>query len=241
MIGHCLRYQNENTLALEEHERGADASIRVGNRLAEMTSCESSGILLVEFGRYAEAVPVLEKALALSRQIGSRRYDAPILAHLGAALCELGRAKEGRGAIDEATAVVRETSPGFMGPLVLGLLALYADDHAVSEAALAEAEAIMAKGCVGHNYLWFYRDAIEYSLQRRAWDDALRYAQALDDYTAAERLPWSDLVIARGRALVAFGRGERSHALKAELQRIHKETLRVKLAPMLPRLEAALA
>jgi class 3 adenylate cyclase/tetratricopeptide (TPR) repeat protein len=241
MIGHCLRYQNEIEAALQEHEQGVLASTQVGNRLAEMTSHESAGMLLVEFGRYAEAIAALEKALQLSRQIGSRRYDSPILVHLGGALCELGRPKEGRAAIDEALAVARETGMGFMGPLVLGYKALYADDPAESTAALAEGASILAQGCIGHNYFWFYRDAIEHSLKHGRWDEALRYAQALDDYTAAERLPWSDLVIARARALVAFGRGKRSPALKAELQRVHKEAVRARLAPLLPRLEAALA
>jgi tetratricopeptide (TPR) repeat protein len=241
MIGHCLRYQNETALALEEHERGAEASIRVGNRLTEMTSYESSGVLLVELGRYDEAVATLGKANTLSRQLGSRRYDAAILSALGAALCNLGRIEEGRAAIEEALAAARETGMGFIGPAALGFKALYSDDPSVSRAALAEAEPILRKGCVGHNYFWFYRDAIDYSLKQQAWDESLRYAQALDDYTAAERLPWSDLVIARARALAAFGRGDRSPALKAELQRVHDEASRVKLTPMLPRLEAALA
>ncbi len=241
MIGHCLRYQNEIEVALAEHEHGALASTQVGNRLAEMTSHESAGMLLVELGRYADAIAALEKALHLSRQIGSRRYDAPILVHLGAALCETGRAKEGRAAIDEALTVARETGMGFMGPLVLGLKALYAGEPAESRTALAEAEPILKQGCVGHNYFWFYRDATEHSLQRQGWDEALRYAQALDDYTVAERLPWSDLVIARGRALARHGRGERSPDLTAALQRVHRDALRAKLAPLLPRLEAALA
>ena len=40
-------------------------------------------------------------------------------------------------------------------------------------------------------------------LRARRWAEALRYAQALADYTAAEPLPWSDFNIARARALAA--------------------------------------
>ncbi len=240
MIGHCLRYQNEIEAALDEHARGAQASIEVGNRLAEMTSYESSGILLTEFGRYSEAVVMLEKALALSRQLGTRRYDAPILSHLGVAQCELGRVREGREAIDEALAVARETGIGFTGPLALGCKALYAADSENAAAMLAEAESILERGCIGHNYFWFYRDAIEHRLQHCNWDEALRYAQALDDYTAQERLPWSDLLIARGRALAAFGRGERSPELQTELKRIRDDAARARLTPMLARLDDAL-
>lgn len=240
MVGHCLRYQNQVEAALDEHARGAQASIEVGNRLAEMTSYESAGILLTELGRYSEAVAMLEKALTLSRQLGTRRYDAPILTHLGIARCELGRVQEGRAAIDEALAIARETGIGFMGPHALGCKALYAGESEDSAALLAEAESILARGCIGHNYFWLYRDAIEYSLRRRNWNEALRYAQALDDYTAQERLPWSDLLIARGRALAAFGGGEGSAALAPELRRIRDEAARARLMPMLARIDEAL-
>ena len=241
MIGHCLRYQNDLATGLAEQEAQIAAAARIGNRLAEMTAQQSRGILLVEMGRYDEAIESLTAAKSLSGQLGTRRFDAIILAHYGAALIETGRAAEGRATIDEGLAVARETGMGFVGPVVLGYRALYAVADAEARGALAEAEAVLAKGCVGHNYFWFYRDAIETSLRARRWAEALRYAQALADYTAAEPLPWSDFNIARARALAAFGHGDRGIPLQAELAALRGQAVAAQLAPALRLLDAALA
>jgi tetratricopeptide (TPR) repeat protein len=241
MIGHCLRYQNDLAAGLAEQEAQIAAAARIGNRLAEMTAQQSRGILLVEMGRYDEAIESLTAAKVLSGQLGTRRFDAIILAHYGAALIETGHAAEGSATIVEGVAIARETGVGFVGPAVLGYRALYADDDAVAREALAEAEAILAKGCVGHNYFWFLRDAIEASLRARRWAEALRYAQALADYTAAEPLPWSDLNIARGRALAAFGGGHRGESLRRELVALRGRAAAAQLAPALRLLDAALA
>lgn len=46
---------------------------------------------------------------------------------------------------------------------------------------------------------------MEAALAERNWPEALRYAAALEAYTAKEPLPWSDFYIARARALAACG------------------------------------
>jgi hypothetical protein len=62
----------------------------------------------------------------------------------------------------------------------------------------------------------------------------------LEAYTSAEPLPWSDLIIARGRALAAHGRGKRDDAIAAELRRLRDELDRVDLKVLVPALDAAL-
>jgi hypothetical protein len=111
----------------------------------------------------------------------------------------------------------------FGGPIALGILALAAEDEAQCRAALADAEAILDGGSVGHNYLNFYEDAMEACLQFDAWDEVERYAQALQDYTLPEPLPRSDYFIARGRALAAFGRGARDAQTMHALQQLSAE------------------
>ena len=111
----------------------------------------------------------------------------------------------------------------FGGPIALGILALAAEDEAQCRAALAEAEAILDDGSVGHNYLNFYEDAMEACLQFSAWDEVERYAQALQDYTRPEPLPRSDYFIARGRTLAAYGRGARDAQTLQALQELCAE------------------
>ena len=128
----------------------------------------------------------------------------------------------------------------FRGPTALGICALTAEEQGLRHSILLEAEDLLAKGCVDHNYLDFYEDAIQACLQASEWDEVERYAQALEDYTAADPLPRCSLLIARGRALAAHGRGNRDQATMEELRRVHGEASQVALKFTLPELEAAL-
>ena len=66
---------------------------------------------------------------------------------------------------------------------------------------------MLARGAVGHNHFGFRRFAIEAALQSEAWDEAEAQADALARRTAAEPLPYSNLIIERGRILARIGRG----------------------------------
>jgi hypothetical protein len=82
---------------------------------------------------------------------------------------------------------------------------------------------------------------MEVSLEMEQWDEADRYAQALEDYTRAETLPRCDFFISRGRALAAHGRGKQDHETEAELRRLLDQAGRAGLIIALSALEAALA
>ena len=94
-----------------------------------------------------------------------------------------------------------------MGPIIYGLLGLIETERTAREAALAAGEALLAKGAGGHNHFWFRRYAVEAALQSEAWDEAEAQADALARRTSAEPLPYSDLIIERGRILACMGRG----------------------------------
>jgi hypothetical protein len=106
---------------------------------------------------------------------------------------------------------------------------------------LAEGEELLNGDCLGANYLWFYRHAMEVSLQARAWDDVERYATALEDYTRLEPLPWSDFYISRARTLAACGRGNYNDATAEDLLRLRDEAERVGLKVAIPALQEALS
>jgi hypothetical protein len=141
----------------------------------------------------------------------------------------------------EAVAVTRETGPAFMGPFALGTLALATGDPAVRQAALEEGEALLRKGAVGHNHLLLRRDAIDACLDAGDWDGAERFAAALEDYTSAEKLAFSDFYIARARALAAHGRRATAAAVPAsELERLRDTGERLGLRVALPQIDAAI-
>jgi hypothetical protein len=106
---------------------------------------------------------------------------------------------------------------------------------------LVEGEELLRRGAVGHNHLWFYRDAIEAMLAVGDAAGTLRYIAALENYTLTEPLPWSKLFVARGRALVDALQGRADEAVQRNLARVRATLLAAELKAFLPAVEAALA
>jgi hypothetical protein len=153
-----------------------------------------------------------------------------------------------RGALDEAEKfaeesvdTLRDGGMAFSGPRALGVLALVTQSSDRRRVALSEAEELLRGDSTGHNYLSFYPDAMETCLQTGEWSEVDRYAQALENYTRAEPLPYTDFFIARGRVLAAFGRGNRDQNTMGELRRIRAVAEDVGLMFALPALQKALS
>jgi hypothetical protein len=94
------------------------------------------------------------------------------------------------------------------------------DDPEERSQALREGEHLLHQGSISHNYFRFYRSAMEACLETGDWNETERYASALEEYTRAEPLPWTDFLIERGRALAAYGRGDRSAKTRETLSRL---------------------
>ena len=70
---------------------------------------------------------------------------------------------------------------------------------------LAQGEAIIRKGCVAHNQLRFYPDAIDVALELGEWDEAQRYAAALEDLLGLSPSPGPTSSRARRRSSLSAG------------------------------------
>jgi hypothetical protein len=143
--------------------------------------------------------------------------------------------------LGEALDMSRRTGIGFHGPQILGALAHALERPEERRRMLAEGEVIIRAGCVGHNHLRFYPDAMQVVLDLADYEEVDRYAAALGEYTRPEPLPWSTFFIARGQALAAFGRGRRDPALIAGIRRLRDEGEGLGLRIALPAIESALA
>src|SRR5690606_22248264 len=99
----------------------------------------------------------------------------------------------------------------------------------------------LRKGALSHCHLWFHRNVIDIHLDAGEWEDAVASAQALADYTTAEPLPWAAFHAARGRALAAWGAGDRSPSRRESLLRLRDDARRVRLGHAAATLERALA
>ncbi len=140
----------------------------------------------------------------------------------------------------KALEISDKTGPGYNSARAAGSIALATSDPDERRWALQTGERYLSQGSVGHNHLYFYPVAIDVMLSEGDWEQAERYAAALEDFTLPEPLPWSEFFIARGRTLAAWGQGRREPELVAELQRLRSEAERLSLTTALPEIEAAL-
>ena len=224
MVAWGRLYLNEVAGALADALEAIDSSQRVGHQRAEMVARLTAGRVLAESGDYDAAHPHVERGLELAESLGASRFKPFLLIYVA-------RIRHARGApsgetlelMRQALDLSRQTGAGFLAPWVLSTLALVSDEREAALEALSEGEELLAKGCVGHNYYAFYRNAIEVALRLEDWREAERYADALTAYAAEEPVPWSEFISARSHALAAFGRGERGEANLRELERLRQE------------------
>ena len=161
---------------------------RVGHQRAEIIA--ANAVRMVPFMHDADAANAnAERILELAEQIGARRFEAEAMVAQAAILALAGRKADALDLTRRGLKVARETGIQFIGPDLLGQLAVLTDDDALRRQSLAEGEELLRAGSIGHNHLRFNRHAIEASLNAREWDEADRYAQALEDYTRPETLP----------------------------------------------------
>jgi hypothetical protein len=154
----------------------------------------------------------------MARELGARRYLPSILAHRAEALYMAGDVQGARALLDEGLAVSRETGPAFAGPMVLGVL-LRVSDAEERRRFSAEGESILARGGFTHSHVIFRRFGIEDALARGEPDEAIRHADALADYTRAEPLPYTDVLIERARTLAALQRAPGDARARAAVAR----------------------
>jgi class 3 adenylate cyclase/tetratricopeptide (TPR) repeat protein len=241
MVGHCLYYANRMDHSFQQIHLALEEAQRFGQVQSEIFAQESLGLLLGAKGDFRSAELALLSGIPLARRAQSRRYLSAMLYSLALVRLAAGAHLEARTLLDEALALARQTGPAFAGPLILSGISCVEQSHADAKRALGQGEAVLREPCISHCHLHFYRNAIDVSLHWRDWDEALRYAAALESYVSAEPLPWATLVIERARALAALGSGKHGDAVLGDLRRIRDEIARVGMLSALPGLDFALA
>ncbi|HSG93959.1 MAG TPA: hypothetical protein VLA28_00455, partial [Afifellaceae bacterium] len=241
MVGFSRQYLLELPQALENGHEAVETAVRVGHRRAELLGRHLVFSILFDTGDIDLAAEQLAEAETIIERLGTRRFEAQNLCFEAKVARVRGQRAEAVRINQQALVICRETGAGFLGPRVIGEIALSADDPALQQKALQDGEILLKEPSVYHNHFHFNRDAMSVCLDRQDWDEVERYAAALEDVTRPEPLPWCDFYIARGRALAAFGRGQRDDALIDELRRLRDEAGRAELNIALPELDAALA
>ncbi len=241
MRGHTQLYLNRLEEGLKDSLDAAEMANKAGNLRAELIARGScAGKFLYDMGQNDAAKEQLELALSIAKKIGARRFEPVNQDVLSKILALEGNRGQAMDMIEEALETSRDTGIKFAGPMTLGALAVVTDDPKSREQALAEADEILKQQCVSHNYLWFYRDAIDACLNAGDWAGVIKYAQAAEDYTEEERLPWMDLLIRRGRALAKWGQNGHDAEVANELEEIRQTATSVQFNAIVPMINVAL-
>jgi hypothetical protein len=205
MLGVTEAYLAGFEAAFQVSEQSAAAAVQAGDLRAQLLASSLRSSVQICRARYADALLAAERSVLLAREIGARRFESEGLILGGLSLLGLGRRAEARELLAGSVRLAREAARTYCGPWAIGAVALSSEDPLEGRALLQEGERWLAEGCVSHNYLEFYRYAIEVCLRCRDWQGAMHYADALERYTCDEPLPWAMLVIAAGRALAGCG------------------------------------
>jgi class 3 adenylate cyclase/tetratricopeptide (TPR) repeat protein len=240
MQGFSRIYLNDARQAREDGIAAARAAELIGQPRAQLLS-ETLGVFVCyELGDAQATRFHLEQELRLIRQLGARRFEAQNLEMQGRLLLDSGRTSEAVKTLREAIAISREVGTQFSAPKTISALSLAMDDDIERERWLAEGEALLRLGAVGHNHLWFYRDAIEAMYAARDAPGMLRYVSALEDYTRREPLPWAQLFAARGRALALALSDPGGEATLQELAQVRTALQEAGFRNYLPAVDAGL-
>ncbi|MEO0535603.1 MAG: adenylate/guanylate cyclase domain-containing protein [Cyanobacteria bacterium P01_A01_bin.123] len=217
------RYRHDLTTALTEIQQTIAIARQIGERRTLMYALDTQGEFLTEQGQLELAHASLTEAFELSERLGNYRYRAYIMQRQARVLIEQGDRAAARSVLEVALAICRETDMRFVSPRVLGLLARVATSDRERQQFLMEGNDVLHQGCISHNFLWYYYDAMEASLEACDWEQADHYATALANYAAVEPFPRSDFWVTRCRTLAAIGRGSREQPLGQKLQRLRTE------------------
>jgi class 3 adenylate cyclase/tetratricopeptide (TPR) repeat protein len=241
MAGFSRIYLNEAREAREDASAASRAAALVGQPRAQML-CETLGVFACyEMGDMQATLIHLEREMQLIRQLGARRFEAQNAEMRARVLLVGGHRKDAAELLREALTICREVGTQFSAPKAMGALSRAVEDDGERARLLAEGTDLLRRGAVGHNYLWFYRDAIEAMLSASDAPGVLQYVAALEDYTRAEPLPWADLFAARGRALARSLQDPCCEHTRQELVRIRAAVVAAGFNTYLPAVDRALA
>lgn len=232
-------FMNEIRTAHEEYLLTGRLAQKVGHTRAEIQAYVGVSITSFDLGYLSEVIRYSERGLALTRELGALRFVPRFLQSQARVALAENRPTDAEDLLEEAIAVSKCTGIGYIGPALYGVLARAVKDPEKRERALRQGETLLEQGCISHNYIEFYQDAMEAFLDTRDWLRVQDYAASLEDYTRNEPLPMTDFIIARGRTLASIGLGNREDHSLRELRRLRDEAERVGLKHALPAIEAA--
>lgn len=238
--GWCLQYLLGAGAALQVCDEALALAERMAQRRSEMMAHMQRALIdgWVR-GNWQPALQNLARVLEIARALGSNRFEATAWMMHALLALRAGDMAAAREHVHHCAQIAGPVGMAFVGPQFHAVRARIETDPVRQREILAEGEALLT-GSMSHSFYLFCDAAIQVSMDQRDWDEAERYAQMLERYTAAEPFPWSQMVLARARVLCRFGSGERSPALHADLLAVREQVVAAESSLLLTGVEEAL-
>jgi hypothetical protein len=200
----------------------------------------TAGWVLVATGQLAQAADEVAHALELSRSLGAARFE-PFLMESRSRISWLegDHALAERQVLEAAESVQRLRLERFIGPWVLGTLALFSSDAAVRKRALLQGAAYLTRDCLAHNAYRFFVSAAEVALLEGDHVTAGFFADQLAGYAATDPCAWALHHAALVRHYASWSQAP-DDALRAELHLLRERGRQFGFSGATPRLAAAL-
>jgi hypothetical protein len=239
-LGSTLIYLGQPHEAVSDALQSADLARKVGNRRAEIVARMTAGWVLVATAQLEQAAEEVGRALEITRSMGASRFE-PFLMESQSRISWLAgdHALAERQVTEAAEAVERLKLQRFIGPWVLGTLALFSSDAAVRKKALLLGGAHLTRDCLAHNALRFFVSAAEVALIDGDLVTAGFYADQLAGYAAAEPCAWVEHHVALVRSYSTWLEAP-GDAPRAELQALRARAQQSGFSRAAPRLASLL-
>jgi transcriptional regulator with XRE-family HTH domain/tetratricopeptide (TPR) repeat protein len=239
-LGSTRIYLGDAAGAVQDAQASAAIARKVGNRRAETFARMTAGWALVADGLLDEADEEVGAGLELARSLGSSRFETFLMESQARITWLRGdRALAERQILLAAQHMERLQLHNFIGPWVLGTLALFSQDAAVRKRALLQGAAHLTRDCLAHNAYRFHLSAAEVSLLDGDTVAAEFYAGQLAAYGAQEPCTWIEHHAALIHAYAEWLRAP-SETLRAELALLHARSAQYGYTHAAPRLHLAL-
>ena len=240
-LGSTRLYLGQPGLALEDALHSAQLAHRVGNRRAEVFARMTAGWVLVATGALERADAEVTHALELARSIGAARFETFLLESQARITWQRGSHALAEQQIMAVAERVRSLQlERFIGPWVLGTVAVMSGDAAVRKRALLQGAAYLTRDCLAHNAFRFFLSAAEVSLLEGDAVAADFYAGQMQACAGDDPCAWTSHHAELIRAMAAYP--ERADAAaRKRLRQLRAQGQQYGFTHAAPRLEQALA
>lgn len=177
---------------IEDCERAIQMAKEAQQLRAELVARTALAPALVEMAEFSRAHEQSQGASDVISALGAHRFLPQCLAFKAKIALAAGKTENAISLARDAVRLSEESDAGrsFTGPWAYGTLAIVCDDYETRRNALSTGRQVLENGCVSHNHFWFYRDAIEAQLRCGDWQAAIKDAEALQSYSAAQPIRW---------------------------------------------------